>query len=301
MIPNIDESILTKIKNALIKAEPNSGTTEAEAQSALLMAQKLMAKHNIDMSQVIDTVEKTKTEIEHGKVTEKEKKVWWKGTLATIIAENFRCYSYYDKYGKGLKSVVELRFLGVKEDVQVATEVFKAAAVMIDYYSKEYLKARKKEVQKQAGVDFKKMTMSELEEYAIDEAGMYRYQVRNIEDKYKANPDIYKMRLIMAIKDDLGISINPTALMNTFIDGFLDGLAKKFKEQVKADQSLALVLVINEEVDAAHNSMKLKSATPSSARTMRDSQAHNAGYQQGKSFSGAPKGKLNEGKRQIKS
>jgi hypothetical protein len=298
----VNESILNKIKNMLAKAAPDSGASEAEAQSCLLMAQKWMAKYNIEMSQVMDTAtDKARKEIEHGKVTAPERKVWWKGRLAMIVAENFRCHSYYSKYGRGLKSLVELRFLGKREDVEIASEVFHAAAAMIDYYSKEYLKARKKAAQKKAGVDFKRMTLSDLEDFAIEQAGMYRFQVRDVEQKYGDNPEIYKMRLIMAIKDAMGISINPTALMNTYIDGFLDGLERKFKEQVQADKSLALVLVRDADVDKALADLNLKNGSASSAKSLRDRDAHTAGFRQGKSFAGPAKGKLNEGQRRIKS
>jgi hypothetical protein len=296
-----DENILRRIKNALTKAEPGSGATEAEAQGCLLMAQKLMAKYKIEMSQVMDVnTDKARKEIEHGKVTDFRRKVWWESRLGMIIASNFRCYSYYSKIGKGLKSTVALRFLGKREDVEIATEVFQAASAMIEYYSKEYLKARKKEAQKKVGADFKRMTLTDLENYAIDEAGMYRYQVRDVEQKYGDNTEIYKMRLIMAIKDAMGISIDPTALMNTYIDGFLDGLQKKFAEQVKADKSLALVLVRDTDVDKALKEMDLKDGAESSAKSLWDREAHTAGYRQGKSFAGPAKGKLSEGQRRIK-
>src|SRR5690242_2167122 len=87
---SVDQSVITKIQMALKKTEPGSGCSEAEAQSALLQAQRLMAKFGLTMGEVVDSSEQPKREIVHGKASLYEKKVWWKGRLAMVIADNFR-------------------------------------------------------------------------------------------------------------------------------------------------------------------------------------------------------------------
>lgn len=300
MSNNINESILVKIKNALKKADPNSGATEAEAQSSMLMAQKLMAKHGIDLSDVADvSTEKLKKEVQNtAGDLRAERRVWWKGRLSIIIGRNFRCEPYFSKTGRGLNAVVQVRFIGIKEDAEIAVEVYRYASDIIEYYSKKYLKQRKREINKKNGIDFKKMSIEELEDYAVFEAGMSRYAIAEVKDKYP-NPDIYKMRLSMAIKDHLGISINPSAIKNDYIDGFLDGLDAKFKEQVAAN-CFELVLRVDPAVTEAVEALELKNSPRSSAKALGDYEAKSAGFKQGKQFDGPPKGKLNEGKRQIR-
>src|SRR5690242_19814767 len=104
----------------------------------------------------------------------------------------------------------------------------------------------------------------------------------------------------MTIKDIMGVSINPTALMNDYIDGFLAGLETKFREQVKADKSIALVLVKDEDVTKEYNDRRFIKTTATSAKKLNDQQAKIDGFKQGKSFSGAPKGHITEGAKRIK-
>lgn len=132
------ESIIEKVRNLLNKNEAN-GCTEAESQSAMLMAQKLMAKHGLDMADV-DTEGEESKEVVHEGVTPIEKTIWWKKSLANVVAENFKCICYISTYrGRGGSKIV---FLGLKSDVEIAKEVFNFAVDSIVYHTEKY--ARKK-------------------------------------------------------------------------------------------------------------------------------------------------------------
>lgn len=83
----MDNKILSKVQNLLELAydAPN----DEEGQTALLMAQKLMVKHNLSISDI-------KTYQQNDNIGEtvghwEYRMVWWKETLAAILGENFRC------------------------------------------------------------------------------------------------------------------------------------------------------------------------------------------------------------------
>lgn len=160
---NVDEKILGKIQKALKTAALNSGATPEEAETAMMMAQRMMVKHGITMEDVegADPERLAKKVVIHGYGSPVERKVWWKGQLARIIADNFRCVSYFNSWPNGK---VQLRFLGVKEDVEIAIEVFTYACNVVEHHAKQYLKKRKKEAEQESGYNFKKMSLEDLEE-----------------------------------------------------------------------------------------------------------------------------------------
>lgn len=112
-----DNKIISKIEKLLALAGNNP--SQEEAHVAMLKAQKLMAEHNLSM-EAIQNKEPQKKEVEQ---------VWLKGgqncqwmrKLAKIIADNFRCNLMV---GRGYGLV----FVGLKEDVNICTQVFNFAA-----------------------------------------------------------------------------------------------------------------------------------------------------------------------------
>lgn len=104
------EHIMKKIDKLL--ALQNS-SNEHEALSASLMAQKLLAKYNIDIENIRGIVEE---DIEEASVyVESGNK--WKYSLANVIADNYRCKVYY----KGSERIV---FRGYRTDIIVARRVY---------------------------------------------------------------------------------------------------------------------------------------------------------------------------------
>lgn len=116
-----DTNIISKIEKLLALAGNNP--SEAEAQAALLKAQKLMAEHNLDMAQFQDKPQEKKEA-----VTEYFKgyhNTAWAISLAKVICNNFRC-NLLRSPGYGLV------FVGLKEDVAICKAVFTFASQTLE-------------------------------------------------------------------------------------------------------------------------------------------------------------------------
>ena len=116
-----EKNIISKIEKLLALAGNNP--SEAEAQVAMLKAQKLMAEHNLDMAQFKDQPQEKKEA-----VTEYFKgyhNTGWAISLAKVICDNFRC-NLLRASGYGLV------FVGLKEDVAICKAVFSFAAKTLD-------------------------------------------------------------------------------------------------------------------------------------------------------------------------
>lgn len=135
-----NEAIIRKIKGLLAIAEDNKD--DEESQSAFIMAQKLMMKHNISMGEV-DHASKASQEVSDGKVTVYKKLFWWERRLASIISENFRVKFYYnnkvlDGETKAKRAIV---FLGFKQDIELAREMYILAYDAITHYTDKFVNA----------------------------------------------------------------------------------------------------------------------------------------------------------------
>lgn len=124
-----DKNIISKIEKLLALAGNNP--SEAEAQAAMLKAQKLMAEHNLDLAQFKDQPKEEKeavTEYFRGYHNTN-----WAISLAKVICDNFRC-NLLRAPGYGLV------FVGLKEDVAICKAVFTFAA---DTLNKNMMKLRR--------------------------------------------------------------------------------------------------------------------------------------------------------------
>lgn len=117
------EQVIEKIQKLLRLANSQN---ENEAQSAMLMAQKLMAQYKIELSQVEDA------EIDHNVVEEEADKkahsTAWKRQLALLIAKNFQCETYVVGY-RSYKTV----FIGKQDNVKICKQVYETAIRFIDF------------------------------------------------------------------------------------------------------------------------------------------------------------------------
>ena len=108
------EKIIEKINKLLALADQSRNPSENEAILASLQVQKLLAKYNLSMADVTgerqeEEVEQTIADVGVGKK--------WKYSLATAIANNFACKSFY----VGSDQVV---FYGYKADIVAARRVY---------------------------------------------------------------------------------------------------------------------------------------------------------------------------------
>ena len=76
-----------------------------------------------------------------------ERLLWWKRSLARIIAKNFCCKSYIQRSDRDKGGLI---FLGLKEDVKLAEAVYSFAKEAIIYGTSRYLANFKKNNLKQA-------------------------------------------------------------------------------------------------------------------------------------------------------
>ena len=137
------EKILNKIKNLLDLA--NNNPNENEAIAAVLKAQELMAKYNIELDQLDDKKETREIVKEVYYQSGKHEMKKWKIGLAAIIAQNFRCKTYF----LGGQDVV---FYGFKEDAKIALEVFTYLYEIGNKFAVRYYNKCKKEGKETRGV-----------------------------------------------------------------------------------------------------------------------------------------------------
>lgn len=168
----MDNKIISKVQNLLELAydAPN----DEEGQTALLMAQKLMVKHNLSMSDI-------KTSQKNDNIGEtvghwEYRMVWWKEKLAAILGENFRCKTIRRRLVE--KGITQMIFFGYDTDAELCTKVYEGALLYLDYRLKRLFptvsKARWKDYKKSYllgfldGLDqrFKNQTQSS-EEFAL--------------------------------------------------------------------------------------------------------------------------------------
>lgn len=134
------EDIIRKITGLLAVAEDN--VNEEEAQSAFLVAQKLMIKHNIELSEVQSNEEKVN--IQQGQATAHKTLYWFERKLAIIIANNFRVKHYYNNKKRG-RIARAITFFGLENDVKLAKEMYILACEVLTFYTKKYIDAYYKE------------------------------------------------------------------------------------------------------------------------------------------------------------
>lgn len=132
------EGIIRKIKGLMAVA--NGHANEEEAQSAFVMAQKLMMKYNIELSEINGNDEASS--VTNGQGSSYKTLRWEEKMLAKIISENFRVKYYFNnRHVEGsTKRKKCIMFFGLEQDVQIAKEIFVLANEALEHYTKAYLK-----------------------------------------------------------------------------------------------------------------------------------------------------------------
>lgn len=125
----MSEKIIKKIKNLMELAQDNP--SDEEGQSALLMAQKLMLKHDIHLAQVEAHDEPEK--FETGEAIGRSASVlrWWEKDMSVVISTNFRCYVVKER--DRITGTSYLIFFGEKKDAEMAAKVYDAALMYLRY------------------------------------------------------------------------------------------------------------------------------------------------------------------------
>ena len=125
--------ILEKISKTLRLGTNNSN--ENEAQSAILAAQRLMAKYHISQEEIDDFLNESEnkdSQVIEEKAENEMNNEKWKKRLMITVAKNFRCDVYY----QGGKLVI----VGSKEDILIAKRVYLYAKQAILNNFKKFFK-----------------------------------------------------------------------------------------------------------------------------------------------------------------
>ena len=138
------EQAIEKIRKCLALA--NNNTSENEAFDSLKTARKLMAKYQIELSDVEIEIENDSDEVVNECVFETKKK----GILiiANVVAENFKCKSYYIN-----GSPMRIQFVGKEFDLQIAKEVFTTALISAKKLCKKTIDDMKKNKESTRGAE----------------------------------------------------------------------------------------------------------------------------------------------------
>lgn len=125
--------ILDKISKALRLG--NNNTNENEAQSAILAAQRLMAKYHVseeDVNDFLNENEKQDAQVIEENADNEMNNDKWKRRLMITISKNFRCDVFY----RGGKLII----VGAKEDILVSKRVYLYAKQAILNSFKQFFK-----------------------------------------------------------------------------------------------------------------------------------------------------------------
>lgn len=127
------ENIIEKIQSLFNITEAN-GNTKAEAVAAALLAQKFIAKYDIQESELFTVEDYEIAEVASDPVFRK-----FKYTLASVIADNYRCRYYISSVGRKHKMI----FVGRTVDATAASLIFnKLYEAVNDYANSESRKYR---------------------------------------------------------------------------------------------------------------------------------------------------------------
>lgn len=123
----METKIIEKIQNLLELAydAPN----DEEGQTAFLMAQKLMVKHNVSMSDL--EMQQANQAIGETIGTEEYRLPQWQVKLAAILGENFRCQTLRRR--DRAKGVTQIIFFGYQSDAELCTKVYEGAILYLKY------------------------------------------------------------------------------------------------------------------------------------------------------------------------
>ncbi|EGO2513370.1 DUF2786 domain-containing protein [Enterococcus faecalis] len=128
----MDEKRKDKIQRLLALA---NDANDEESMTALAKAQELMLAYGIDEEEVFHYQQHQRQEKVIDKVIYKGRPHKWVYRLAGIIAKNFRVKNYYQS-----SSDIELHYVGLTTDAEIAEITFLYAKGSVAFCSKEFMK-----------------------------------------------------------------------------------------------------------------------------------------------------------------
>src|SRR3990167_7702892 len=119
-----NEEIIRKIKKLFALGDKTRGGTEDECNTAMGLAQELMAKHNIAMTavQFDEDTQTLKGNIEEFKIAGDDVGSKWRRMLPHVV--NILCNTKH-YWSVGMSREHFLVFVGMKSDIEMAVEIYK--------------------------------------------------------------------------------------------------------------------------------------------------------------------------------
>lgn len=134
------ERLTEKIQKLLALA---SSDFEAEAKAALLKAQALMAEYGISLGEVnAHQARDTFDGVSQSVIDKGSSRIaTWQKRLSRIVAENFRCRTFFRSYGNHRR---DLLIYGKSDDVEIAKQTVEFALISARNNWQRYKKSREK-------------------------------------------------------------------------------------------------------------------------------------------------------------
>jgi hypothetical protein len=239
------KKLLARVGKLLRQADGTSFKEEAE--TAILMAQKVLAENGMTMEEVDAlSAEEQKTLVANEQVVSmgyyhNE----WLLSLARVLCRQFRT-KHYISHTWQQRQKHHIRVVGLAEDVAVVRDVYAYARQTAERLAKAYAA--------QPGV-----------------VGDHLYQ----KDPWKWESEWSPAQKAAGNRE----------VQKLWLEGFCEGLAARFKEQVQFSESMAMVLVIHPVVQDAYTALGLgKSKFRPTSNGAENPAARRAGFQAGKDF-----------------
>lgn len=223
-MPRARREILEKVVKMLRLAR--GAGTEAEAHTALTLAQKLMYAHGLSASEVDEgrAGEDVVEPIEDAVVDHASSRLGWREYLAAVVAENFRCAFLLSRAkprtGSTNVGIVRLVFVGRQHDVAAASEAYRAATIAGETLAERYVTEREPAEQDAARAAFLSGFLAGLDRRFRDNVQTTSLVVR-LDDEVLAHAKSFTNA-----DEAVGVGLpagDPDALRTGFSQGFAFG------------------------------------------------------------------------------
>lgn len=122
------EKIINKIQKLFARRQSSFA---AEAETALLMAQKLMLEHGLKIEDIEQAPREELKVIEESAYHSQTP--LWHGRIAVILSNNFRCKCIWTWQYRNGKKIKIMTFIGFPEDAAITKEAYMYAIALVNY------------------------------------------------------------------------------------------------------------------------------------------------------------------------
>lgn len=124
-----NDKLINKIEKLLARKE---SSFKAEAEAALIKAQELMIKNGISLDDIPSASTQNQPNVTEERVYHPQAPLWH-GTIASILADNFRCKSIWSIEFRNNRRLRVMTFIGLADDAAIVKEAYIYAIALIKY------------------------------------------------------------------------------------------------------------------------------------------------------------------------